>query len=80
MAAPFPHFMAGVPGPAMHPPILAGFAPAVAPAPLAAAPLAMTSPYVPFLHQPMALQTMPQVVPISVAGQPLSKLFNIKPH
>ena len=80
MAAPVPHFVAGVPGPAMHPPILAGYAPAVSPGPLAAAaPVAMTNPVVPLLRQPVALAapTMPQVIPISAAGQPLSKWLNM---
>jgi hypothetical protein len=75
MAAPVPHFMAGVPAPAVRPPILAGFAPAFSPGPLAAAPVAMGSPVVPLVHQPVALAapSMPQIIPISAAGQPLSK-------
>lgn len=66
MAAPVPHFMAGVMGPSVHPPVLAGFAPVVAPSPLTAAPV-MSSPMT------MPAPVMPQLVPIAAGGQPLSK-------
>ena len=75
MAAPVPHFMAGVTSPAIHQPVLAGFAPVVASSPLTAAPV-MASPLV---HTPMTLPApvMPQLVPIAAGGQPLSKLKNV---
>ena len=72
MTAPVPHFMAGVTGagvtgPAVHPPVLAGFAPVIASSPVTAAPL-MSNPIT------LPAPVMPQIVPIAAGGQPLSKL------